>query len=128
MINKIRTEAQYNEVMKLIETYLSKATKAGGFSALNETESADLNKLSLLAEDYEDNMISIMPLPLTLKAVVKNKIDEMNINQAKLAEILGLGAAKLSQILNGKRQPDVPFLKALHSKLGISGDFLLKSV
>lgn len=128
MINKIRTEAQYNEVMKLIETYLSKATKAGGFSGLNETESTDLNKLSLLAEDYEDNVVNIMPLPLTLKAVVKNKIDEMNITQAKLAEILGLGTAKLSQILNGKRQPDVPFLKALHSKLGISGDFLLENV
>ncbi|WAC39227.1 helix-turn-helix domain-containing protein [Pedobacter sp. SL55] len=128
MITKIRTEAQYGEVMKLIEKYLAKATKAGGFSELNKTEREDLQKLSLLAEDYEDNMVSIMPLPLTLKAVVKNKIDEMNINQAKLAEILGLGTAKLSQILNGKRQPDVPFLKALHSKLGISGDFLLESV
>lgn len=128
MITKIRTEAQYGEVMKLIEKYLAKATKAGGFSEFNKTEREDLQKLSLLAEDYEDNMVSIMPLPLTLKAVVKNKIDEMNINQAKLAEILGLGTAKLSQILNGKRQPDVPFLKALHSKLGISGDFLLESV
>ncbi len=128
MINKIRTETQYNEVMKLIETYLSKATKAGGFDQLSETDKLALNKLSLLAEDYEDNIATIMPLPITLKALVKSKIEEMNINQAKLAEILGLGTAKLSQILNGKRQPDVSFLKALHSKLGISGDFLLQNV
>jgi HTH-type transcriptional regulator/antitoxin HigA len=52
----------------------------------------------------------------------------MNITQAKLAEMLGLGTSKLSQILNGKREPDVIFLKVIHDKLGISGDFLLESV
>lgn len=32
---------------------------------------------------------------------------------------------KLSQILNGKREPDVPFLKAAHQRLGIDAAFLL---
>ena len=73
-------------------------------------------------------MLKIMPLPVTINTVVQHKIKEMNITQAKLAEMLGLGTAKLSQILSGKRQPDVPFLKAVHTKLGISGDFLLESV
>ena len=95
---------------------------------LSKDEANELENLSLLAEQYEDNVLKLMPLPVTINAVVQHKINELNINQVKLAEMLGLGTSKLSQILNGKREPDVPFLKALHSKLGISGDFLLESV
>ncbi|MDR6783271.1 transcriptional regulator with XRE-family HTH domain [Pedobacter africanus] len=65
---------------------------------------------------------------MPLNAVIHHKIKELNITQAKLADLLGIGTSKLSQILTGKREPDVPFLKAVHSKLGISGDFLLESV
>jgi len=128
MLDKIRNQEQYNSVMELIEKLISKATTNGGFHALSKEESTELENLSLLAEQFEDNVLKIMPLPLTINAVVQHKINELNINQVKLAEMLGLGAPKLSQILNGKREPDVPFLKALHSKLGISGDFLLESV
>jgi HTH-type transcriptional regulator/antitoxin HigA len=35
---------------------------------------------------------------------------------------------KISQILNGKRQPDVSFLKAAHEKLGLDGNLLLERV
>ena len=91
------------------------------------SEKEELAKLSIIAEKYEDEVLKIMPLPLTISAVVQHKIKEMNLTQAKLADLLGLGTAKLSQILNGKREPDVTFLKAVHSKLGISGDFLLEN-
>ena len=128
MISKIRNEAQYNQVLTLIEGFIQKATLRGGFQSLSKDESKELESLSLLAEQYEDNVLKLMPLPLTINAVVQHKINELNINQAKLAEMLGLGTSKLSQILNGKREPDVSFLKALHIKLGISGDFLLESV
>ncbi len=42
--------------------------------------------------------------------------------------MLGISAPKLSQILSGKREPDVPFLKSLHEKLGIDGNFILQQV
>jgi HTH-type transcriptional regulator/antitoxin HigA len=128
MIDKIRNEAQYNQVMTLIEKFIQKATDGGGFNALSASETGELHQLSVLAEQYEDNVLKIMPLPVTISSVVQHKIKELNISQAKLAEMLGLGTAKLSQILNGKREPDVTFLKAVHSKLGISGDFLLENV
>lgn len=128
MIDKIRNEEQYNQVMVLIETFIKKATDGGGFHSLSKPEADELNQLSLLAEKYEDNVLKIMPLPVTVIAVVQHKINEMNVTQAKLAEMLGLGTSKLSQILNGKREPDVTFLKAVHNKLGISGDFLLENV
>jgi HTH-type transcriptional regulator/antitoxin HigA len=127
MIDKIRNEAQYNEVKVLIEKFIAKATDIGGFNFLTDEEKEELSNLSLLAEQYEDNVLKIMPLPVTISSVVQHKIKELNISQAKLAEMLGLGTSKLSQILNGKREPDVMFLKAIHSKLGISGDFLLEN-
>jgi len=128
MIDKIRNEAQYSQVIALIEGFIKKATEGGGFNSLAKTDAEELSSLGLLAEQYEDNVLKLMPLPVTINAVVQHKITEMNISQAKLAEMLGLGTAKLSQILTGKREPDVPFLKAVHVKLGISGDFLLENV
>lgn len=128
MIDKIRNEAQYTQVMALIESFIKKATDGGGFNSLSTVESDELSTLSQLAENYEDNVLKIMPLPVTINAVVQHKKKEMNLTQAKLAEVLGLGTSKLSQILSGKREPDVPFLKAVHVKLGISGDFLLESI
>lgn len=128
MIDKIRNEAQYNQVMALIEKFIAKATDRGGFNFLSDTEKEELGALSLLAEQYEDDVLKLMPLPVTINSVVQHKIKELNITQVKLAEMLGLGTSKLSQILNGKREPDVMFLKAVHTKLGISGDFLLENV
>ena len=125
MIDKIRNERQYNQVMVLIENFIKKATEGGGFHSLSQTDTDELSRISLLAEQYEDTILKVMPLPVTINSVVQNRINELNITQAKLAEMLEVGTPKLSQILTGKRPPDVRFLKAVHTKLGISGDFLL---
>lgn len=87
-----------------------------------------MEKLSLLAERYEDEDMKLMPMPVTLSAVVEAKKEELSVTQKGLASILGIGAQKLSQILNGKRDPDVGFLKSLHQKLGIDGNFILERV
>lgn len=128
MINKIRTQKQYEQVMTLVEGYLTKATENGGFKSLTRKESEELKQLSLLAEQYEDEVLKIMPLSVTIENVVNVKMQELNITQAKLAEMLNIGTAKLSQILNHKRKPDVPFLKAIHQKLGVDGNFILENV
>jgi HTH-type transcriptional regulator / antitoxin HigA len=128
MIHKIRNEAQYKQVMALIEKFIKKATESGGFNYLSGPEKEELSHLNKIAGEYEDDALKIMPLPLTINSVVLYKIRELNLTQAKLAKMLGLGTAKLSQILTGKREPDVMFLKAIHNKLGISGDFLLENV
>ena len=128
MIDKIRNEKQYNEVMSLIETHITKATTSGGFHTLSKKENAELKQLSAMAEKYEDEALKIMPLPVTVPAIVSQKMQEMNVTQNKLAELLGLGVAKLSLILNGKRKPDIPFLKAIHEKLGIDGNLILERV
>ncbi len=128
MINKIRSEAQHQQVVTLVEAFIEKATKQGGFHSLSKEENIELEKLSLLIEAYENQVLKIMPLPVTVPDVVIQKARELKLNQQKLAELFGMGTAKISQILSGKRQPDISFLKAVHEKLGIDGNFLLETI
>jgi len=126
MIDKIRTKKQYDQLMKLIEGLLQKATENGGFSNLSKADADELHKLTLLAAAYEDDVLKIMPLPVTLTAMIGHKMEELNITQAKMAEMLNVDQPKLSQILKGRRQPDVPFLKALYKTLHIDANFILE--
>lgn len=126
MLTKIRNEREYKAAMKTIESLLNKATKAGGFHKLPDEEATMLANLSKLAEAYEDNTLKLMPIvPKTLQEAVEFKMAEQRLTQAKLAKKLGIGAPKLSQILKGRREPDVTFLKAVHKKLKIDAEFLL---
>jgi transcriptional regulator with XRE-family HTH domain len=73
--------------------------------------------------------MKLMPIkPKTLQEAVEFKRAEKKLTQAKLAKKLGIGAPKLSQILSGKREPDVVFLKAIHKELDIDADFILTHV
>jgi antitoxin component HigA of HigAB toxin-antitoxin module len=128
MIDKIRNKVQYDQVLELIEKFIKKATDGGGFHSLNKKEDTELHQLSLLAADYEKNVLQLWPLPVTISAVVQQKITEMNITQNKLAEIFGMTDSKLSKILTGKREPDIQFLKAMHQKLGIDGNVILERI
>jgi len=128
MIDKIRNKTQYDQVQKMIENFIKKATDGGGFHSLNKKEDTELHQLSLLAADYEKNVLQIWPLPVSINAVVQQKIAEMNITQGKLAEMFDMADSKLSKILTGKRDPDIHFLKAIHEKLGIDGNLILERV
>lgn len=126
MLTKIRNEREYKAAMKTIESLLNKATEAGGFHKLQAEEATMLGNLSKLAEAYEDNTLKLMPIvPKTLQEAVEFKMAEQKLTQAKLAKKLGIGAPKLSQILKGRREPDVTFLKAVHKTLKIDAEFLL---
>ena len=127
-IGKIRTRKQYEQVMNLIEVYLQKATEGGGFDALSKKDAEALQHLSALAEQYEDTVMKVMPLPATLTDIVEQKRKELKLNQAQLAAMLGIGTPKLSQILNGKREPDIAFIKAIYNKLQIDPKFILEHV
>ena len=114
MITRIRTAKDYKLIMRSIEDILQAATKKGGFHKLSKEESAMLAKLSKLAEGYEDGDLQLMPIkPKTIQEAVEFKRAEKKLTRASLAKKLGIGAPKLSQIMSGKREPDVSFLKAL---------------
>ena len=60
------TEKDYEKVELQLEGLLQKSINNGGFKALSSDEVTLLNKLSLTAEQYEDNL-QMMPIktPIT---------------------------------------------------------------
>lgn len=76
--------------------------------------------MAKIIQDYE-KIHYPFPIAKTIKEIVELKMFEKKLNRMSLAKVLGIGASKLIQILNNKREPDVPFLKALQEKLGVDG-------
>jgi antitoxin component HigA of HigAB toxin-antitoxin module len=128
MLDKIRNQEQYEAIMKMIEKYIQKATKAGGFHSLDKHDEKELHRLTLLANDFEKKLIRQSSLHLSLNGIVQHRLDEMKINQTTLAKLLNTTGSKISKILSGKQEPDIYFLKAIHEKLGIDGNLLLEVI
>ena len=122
MKHVITSKKSYHETMVAIYELMSR-----GETNLSKSELSRLSAMTQAAEDYEDNVLELKPVrpPQTIAEVVERKMFEQKITQAALAEILGLGKSKLSEILNGRRKPDVHFLQALYKKLQIDPAFLL---
>lgn len=99
-----------------------------GEANLSGGELSDLSKMTAAAEEYEDKVLHIRPStqPDSIITLLEQKMYENKMTQAALAATLGIGKSKLSEILNGKRKPDVPFLKALYKKINIDPALLLE--
>ena len=96
-------------------------------SGPSETEKNELRRLAIAVQEYEQKKYIIDP-PSTLEDIIEMKMFELKLKQKELAKKLNISDTKLSMIMSGKQKPDVPFLKAIHQKLNISGDLLLKVV
>jgi HTH-type transcriptional regulator/antitoxin HigA len=117
---KIENEKGYNATMKKIDALMKK-----GENNLTNAEAEELRTLALAARAYEKSIYTI-PAPKTLEGLIELKMYERKLKQKELAKLLGVGEPKLSQIMSKKRRPDVAFLKAAHSHLGIDGNILLE--
>lgn len=120
-MKKIIKEAEYKKVMDEILTLMNK-----GEGNLTKKESNQLRSMALAAQAYEKSIYTIPP-PSTIEGMIELRMYEQKLKQRDLAKLLGTGEAKLSQILSGKRKPDVSFLKAVYLKLNIDPGFLLKN-
>lgn len=82
--------------------------------------------MSPAAEKYEDEVLGLKPKsPKTIADAVALKLFENKMNQIQLAKSMGLTKSKVSEILAGKRKPDLRFLKGVHKILQIDAEFLL---
>ena len=116
---KILTEEENERYLRTIETLMNK-----GGDNLTEQENEELTEMSLAVQAFEQNFYEI-PKINSLEAMFEFKMYEMKLNRTKLSALLEIGNSKLSDILNGKRPPDIKFLKAAYKKLGIDAGFLL---
>ncbi len=116
MIKPIKTEADYHLALKKMESVFN--------AKPNTTEGDLLEVLSLLIHAYEQKMYKIEPLsPLE---ALKYEMQEQGLTQSGLAQNAGMSKSTISEILNGKKQMSVRFLKYLHNNLGISANILLQ--
>ena len=119
-IKVITSDKAYQATMEKIDALMKI-----GEAKLKPAQATELRLLALAAQAYEKSMYTI-PAPKTLQGLIEFKMYERKLKQKELAQLLDIAESKLSQILTGKRKPDVSFLKAAHEQLEIDGNILLE--
>ena len=122
---KINSKKEYHQTMIQVYDLMNK-----GEHSLSEDELSKLSVMAEVAEKYENEVLGlgVLKTPKTIPEMVELKMFEQKISQTTLAEKLGFSPSKVSEILSGKRKPDVSFLKGIHNLLHIDADFLLTHV
>ena len=120
----ITNEIEYSNALNKVHLLMKK-----GEDNLTDAD-ADVESITSLADRIQafEKVHYPFPMPKTIADMVELKMFEKKINRVGLASMLGIDAPKLSQIMNGKRNPDLTFLKAVHQKLGIDGNFILERI
>jgi HTH-type transcriptional regulator/antitoxin HigA len=115
-----KTKSDYDKAMREILQLMNKGEKN-----LSKPETEKLRSMSLAALAYEKSIYTI-PAPSTFEGMIELRMYEMKLKQKELAKLMGVAEPKLSQILTGKRGPDIQFLKAAYHKLHIDPAFLIE--
>jgi antitoxin component HigA of HigAB toxin-antitoxin module len=125
MKKEIKSKKEYHETMVTIYNLMNK-----GENNLTKAEMKNLSVLSVAAEAYEEKVLGLKPFkePNTIAEIVELKLFENKMTQAALADQIGLAKSKVSEILNGKRKADIPFLKGIHKVLKIDAGLLLEKI
>ena len=91
--------------------------------ALKQMETVFHAKPNTLQGDYEDKHYKIEPL--TPLEAPKCEMEEQGLTQNNLAKRFGMSKSTVSEVLNGKKQMSLRFMKYLHNDLGIPANVLL---
>lgn len=113
----IKTEEQYQRALAEVERL------AAEDPVPDSAEGARLELLAKLVEDYEKARFSFgRPSPLD---AILFRMEEQGLRQKDIAEILG-GKNRASEVLSGKRGLTLAMIRALHEKLAIPSDLLIR--
>jgi HTH-type transcriptional regulator / antitoxin HigA len=125
MNKEIKSKKEYHENMVAIYNLMNKGEKN-----LTKAELKILTAMSIAAENYEETVLGLKPFkePETIAEIVELKLFENKMTQASLSDQIGIAKSKVSEILNGKRKADIPFLKGIHKVLKIDAGLLLEKV
>jgi Predicted transcription regulator containing HTH domain len=117
---QIKNEAAYRAALKRVEQLEELVDDDNP----NMDENAlELDMLIDMIEEYEDIHYPIGKPSLV--DTIKLRLYEMGITQSKLAEILGLSNARVSEILNGKSEPSLKIGREISRKLNIDPAIVL---
>ncbi|KAA0993559.1 helix-turn-helix domain-containing protein [Dyadobacter aurulentus] len=115
----ITSESQYEAALENLNLLMKI-----GEENISDDDTRQIEMLGLAIQAYE-RIHYPYPMPKTIPEMLELRRLQLKLTQAALAKILGLGKPELAQIMNGKLEPDVTFLKAVYHKLGVDPAFLL---
>ena len=116
-LKPIRSEKDYEHALAEVEELWG--AKAG-------TPKGDrLDILATLIEAYETEHYPMDP-PDPIEAI-KFRMEQQGLTRKDLEEILGT-RTRVSEVLNRKRGLSINMIRALHDKLGISAEILIRSI
>jgi HTH-type transcriptional regulator/antitoxin HigA len=121
------SKREFETAEKKLNDILAIATKKGGFELLSAREKTALAQYTRIVKSYEDIHYSV-PMPQTVQGLIELKMYERKLKQKDIAKLLHTTDTKLSAVMHRKRKPNINLLKAMHEKLGIDGNLLLKVV
>ena len=116
----IKNEAAYRVAMQRIDELLPLVNDETPTSDKNYIE---LDILSDMVEEYEEKHHPIQAQSLV--DTLRLRMYEMGLTQAKLAELLGLSCARISEIISGKGEPSLKKCREISRKLNIDPAIVL---
>lgn len=119
-MTRIESEKQYQAAMARIEELLPLVTEE---TPEDDIHSVELVLLSNLVADYDDAHYPVKPP--TLIDVLRLRMYEMNLTQKAMADLIGISASRLNEILSGKREPTLQVARAICIKLSIDAAIVL---
>jgi len=115
-IKPIKNEADYQEALLMVEKL---------FDAEPDTPKGDkLDVLVTLIEAYEEKH-HVIDLPDPIEAI-KSVLEERDLTRKELEDCIG-SRARVSEILNRKRQLTLPMIRKLYEKFKIPARILIQS-
>ncbi|MCR5548022.1 MAG: helix-turn-helix domain-containing protein [Bacteroidales bacterium] len=117
---KILTREQYDWAVARVEQLLPLVDDN---TPTSDPASIELEILSNLVADYSDEHFAIGEPDLV--SVIRERMFEDGLSQKDLAERLGVSPSRVSEYLNGKKQPTLTVARKIHEVLHIDAGIIL---
>ena len=117
---QIKSEAAYRAALKRIDELLPLVNDD---TPTDDKNYLELDMISDMVAEYEEIHYPISKPSLI--DVIKLRLYEKGINQSKLAEMLGLSNARVSESMNGKSEPSLKIGRLISQKLDIDPAIVL---
>ncbi len=119
-MTRIESEKQYQAAMARIEELLPLVTEE---TPEDDVNSVELVLLSNLVADYDDEHYPIKAPDLI--SLLRLRMYERNLTQKSMAQLIGISASRLNEILTGKREPTLKVARAICINLSIDAAIVL---
>lgn len=116
----IKNEIEYAAIMSRIDQLFfetNEDTPAG------DPRLIELDVLSALVEEYEKEVCPIQPP--SLSEMILFRMHEMNLTQKELSKTLDITTPRLSEILNGRKDPTYKQAQKIATALNIDASIVL---